>query len=324
MDFRHTQQLTHTINLSDIKFKQMDRLVNLITHNDGIIFGGYVRDKLIAEYHASEFKRKQCDSKRFNDLEYDTDTKLRLLVPNDLDVFITRNKFKKLMEAINDGGFYCTIDSVWGDDKYAERITHEKYSVSLVHPDILDVCPVTFGMDVLYTSKNIEPPFGKLDLECNGFILDKNGIRYSNCCSDQQLTPFEAKLRESQILNTMLQLRTKQVALSIDHSMENLNKKMRTKYFTRLFSMQLRGWKIQDFDCYTIKTNSHYTENQCLVCLEEFTLNEPYVHLNCCGAQIHTECFRTYIENQYNERLTPRCMNACTSRAEGLHILRFD
>ena len=229
MDFRHTQQLTHTVGLSDIKFKQMNRLVTLITDNDGIIFGGYVRDRLISQYHASEFTRKHSDPNRFHDLEYDSDTKLRLLVPNDLDVFITRNKFNKLLEAINEGGFYCTVDSVWGNDKYTESVTHQKYTVSLVHPDILDVCPVTFGLDVLYTSKNIEPPFGKLDLECNGFLMDKNGIRYSSCCSDLKVSPFEAKLHENQIFNNMLQMRTKQDALPIDHSMNDYSKIIRTK-----------------------------------------------------------------------------------------------
>lgn len=125
---------------------------------DGIIYGGYVRDKIIDEYKKSHF-----------------------IVPNDMDVFFkTEEVAKNFIEELS--SFGDIIKTVNNDNTYTglfSIIQHKQISVINENK--------TLSFDISFPYKNteiecqdLEPPFYNLDMECNGFLMDASGIRYSS------------------------------------------------------------------------------------------------------------------------------------------------
>jgi len=65
MDF--TQQ-TSTVNLNKVKYMMMDRLSEIITNSNAIIFGGFVRDRMIHDHFAVKFMENEGnDQEKFDD-----------------------------------------------------------------------------------------------------------------------------------------------------------------------------------------------------------------------------------------------------------------
>jgi hypothetical protein len=147
---------------------------------NGLIYGGYVRDKMIKDYYTELYYTSGYLEKDINNPKIAKNLIKRIIEPNDMDIY-----FKSKIEAknfIEELGTYGNIIINKNNDfTYTgiySLIEHKEISL------ILDDKTLTF--DVSYPLPNteeecneMEPPFNNLDMLCNGFLMDKKGIRYS-------------------------------------------------------------------------------------------------------------------------------------------------
>jgi len=148
---------------------------------DGIIYGGYIRDTMISKYYSELFYANGNKDKDFHNIKIAKSLSKRVLQPKDMDIFFKSkdisvsfieelSTFGDIQKKINNDFTYTGIYSI---------IEHKQIILILENGNEL-------MFDVSYPYKNteneckdIEPPFNNLDMLCNGFIMDINGIRYS-------------------------------------------------------------------------------------------------------------------------------------------------
>ena len=295
------EQQIFEANLNEIKYKMMKTLESIILGFDGIIFGGYVRDTYIHNHYAQKFY-ENSENIKYSNPENDLDTKNRLLVAKDIDVFLKGNNIQTLYDKFTASGFHVIskeTKTMYFDNK---EIFQQKSDIRLNNMNLYGMPNVTVSLDVLYTTNDtIEPCFGKLDLMCNCLIMYKNGIRLSTQTGTEldNTISYTRKMLEMEILNDILQLKT-----DIAKSLEERSIKDRKLQFLRAFNMQLKGWKINNC-IYEVKT-----ELNKLVCdLCDQLLSKKYVHLNCCGCKVHTQCFEKDVCSEYKDENKPHCPN---------------
>lgn len=307
-------QYTETVNLNKVKYLITENLIKILIDNNAIIFGGYVRDKYIHDYFCYKFYKKDLNMEKFDDETYDVETKGRLLVANDIDVFFqgSDKDVDSLLTIIRQAGYYICdneINLIYFKD---ENIKHRKAIVKINNMNIFGLPKVEVLLDIIYTTKdNIEPPFGKLDLLCNGFILDKTGIRLSNQTGlhcDGNFA-FSRKKKEIKILQKMVKFETNLVFID-DDSMQSYSIKNRKIRVSRILKMQLRGWTINN-NFYTIEYKYNISKDEaCHICADKsFDGHPKIIRLSCCGLLLDISCFNAYLKSEYDSRVIPKCCN---------------
>jgi hypothetical protein len=122
----------------------------LIFKYKGLIYGGYVRDKIIntEAVDIDVYFREKKDANLFKEKLADYGDILKIKTHN-----IGYAGLNRLLEFKN-------IEFKSNDKLFI-------FDISYPLEDMKDICHIQ------------EPPFNNLDLLCNGFLLDKKGIRYS-------------------------------------------------------------------------------------------------------------------------------------------------
>ena len=246
--FSYEQNLK-TVNLNKVQYLVMTKISELLLEKGAMIFGGFVRDKYIHDHHATLYYNKyEGSDSQYDDKDHVPETKHRLLVPKDIDVFIrgTEEDVKEVYAFITASGFTVDINhrrKIYGafDNIHQQKVVIKTMS-NLGFPVI------KIDLDVLYSSdEKVKPPFKRLDLWCNSLIMDKAGITFSNQTGSRvdNWNPFDRKIFEIGILSEILNLKTHAVELTDENTNEQSikNKQMITR---RIEVMQERGWIVKD------------------------------------------------------------------------------
>ena len=147
---------------------------------DGIIYGGYIRDTMISKYYSDLFYAYGYKDKDFHNIKIAKSSSKRILQPKDMDIFFKSKKisanfieelstFGDIQKKINNDFTYTGIYSLIEHKQIILILENGKelmFDVSYPYENTENEC------------KDIEPPFNNLDMLCNGFIMDINGIRY--------------------------------------------------------------------------------------------------------------------------------------------------
>ena len=155
---------------------------NAVYDFNGIIYGGYIRDTMISKYYSELFNANGYDKSNFDNIKYAKSLSKRTLKPKDMDIFFKSNDI-----AIN----FIEELSTYGDiqKKINNDFTYTGIYSLIEHKQIILILANgnELMFDISYPYKNteneckkLEPPFNNLDMLCNGFIMDSNGIRYSS------------------------------------------------------------------------------------------------------------------------------------------------
>jgi len=91
-------KITLCINIAQEKILFINKLKEIIFNNEGIIYGGSVRDIIISDYYKQKFIEKKNNTEFF-DLDNDKETINRLLVPDDVDMYF--NNEEKYLSFLN-------------------------------------------------------------------------------------------------------------------------------------------------------------------------------------------------------------------------------
>ena len=184
---------------------------NAALNNNGIIFGGVVRDEIISSYYKKYFMNYlttigDFDNKEISEKMWDTTihdvSSARILVPNNMEVYFNNkasylkfleniyHKFGKIKvyENIRDDHLLLLTDNTINNIMTCTKLILEHIIGKTLTFNGLQLkfkIIVYYIKNVNNVSQNIEPPFNCLDMICNSLIHTKNGIRLSNCTGTQ-------------------------------------------------------------------------------------------------------------------------------------------
>jgi len=321
--------------VSIIYIKEMRRLINLLKNyglnSNGIIFGGLVRDEIIGTYYRKKFiDKKETDINKYWKYNYDHDTRYRLILPNDMDIYFKNNRdsdefIDKITSFVNlyNGQIMITDcnNSIINNFKY----TNECLNTNFKHRKITIIffigrtftfrgVKTEFIIDVIngertiidtsrpqYNIDNIEPPFYNLDFLCNVFIMEKiNGnivTRMSNCTGtpiDDMIFSNKSKVAND-IINDIVMFKTK-FTRNINHiDTEFINCYRILKMITRANKF---NWNITNlpFTIFIKEYAPYDIDTTCSICLENIKINDENKNDNYRNdnyVYIASDCKRT-------------------------------
>lgn len=344
---------TITLNINRLREKRSlcNQVKTMAMNNKGILFGGVVRDDIIGKHYRKEFIKKDLDFNKYWDSSYDEDTKYRLIIPNDIDVFFRaennsitfQNKLREFVKDFN-GTFHITDDVNFRHLDYSQMnkfLKHKIININIrigrtlfdrgininLKIDIIEIAPNNYQSDNFeYSlfSQRIEPPFNNLDFLCNSFIMEKSGSGdYITRISNTTGTPmdnmiFSEKLAFSLIIiNDIISFKTKFVRNCNSFNTEYINCYRILKMIDRKFS-----WNIINlpFRMITIADITCKIEDKCCVCLEEIInvdkANE-IVEINTYKIKsnyLHKSCFVKYLYEEQQLRYVNQDTNTIECR----------
>jgi len=158
---------------------------------NGIIYGGMVRDEIIATHYKTKFDEYNVDAPdikygSFWDETYHPESKKRLLVPNDMDIFFANKTMadefiSKLTTFVSnyDGKMYIGDCVLYALDRC---YTHKKINIYLKIGKTISSAghSIRLEIDVIINNDElniVEPPFNNADFTSNLFVMSK--IRYN-------------------------------------------------------------------------------------------------------------------------------------------------
>lgn len=267
---------------------------------EGTIFGGYVRDFILHDHASKQFYKKGT-RESYSDPSTSPETIDRLLIPRDVDVHFTKfcqyRKFKYKLHLL---GLKSSI--VKKDFHYSSHsFRHIKLNVhgSITEQDIRRhlsgfsnvllsrfscepfTLPFMISVDVVISS-DASPPFNNLDFECNGLIMNKNGIELCEDLAKGRIP--EGKFR---IFTSIVDDIKNKVARSYSEIDGLRWDKM----------IERSGWTVQSDHIEKVPCTC---TDECIVCHEPI---EEYVYkFRCCSARYHSECIGQLIANKCLEK----------------------
>jgi len=260
------EQTETLVNENLVKYKMMSKLEDLLLGFGFIIFGGYVRDKMIHDYYSKKFYNRPCGNQFFSDKNVHPKLKGRLVIPKDIDCFLneTYEETTKRLLGLNDQGF--DLDFAFGDKQYPlfENVDFFRVKVRLSNARMYGLRHISVHLDVTCGTKpQWEPPYGKLDMLCNSFILTSNGIRLSNNTGTyiDELGAVSKKLLENKIIKNILLFKTKVADAMLEPGFRKdemgrmliippeileseMEKILTEEGFCRILKMVNRGWSV--------------------------------------------------------------------------------
>ena len=335
---------TISINMNKEKRGVYKILKRLGIQNDGIIYGGMVRDEIIATHHKllfNEYANKnkiQHTHKKFWDMSFHPETNKRTLIPTDMDIYFQTQELSdafinNLNNLANRNNGIIKIDE--------NRRNHIFYTLGhdFLHKKIKIIFHIgtTFvfsgyklevNIDIIINNKIniiVEPPFNNTDFTCNLFVIVKRAdylydIRLSrNTGTSLDIMPYIQKRKfENMIINNIMNGKIEFIRNVKGYNSEYINglrilKMLKKNAFTitnLLFeeiTNEDKDFKIQDCDI-------------CLHSLSQ-SIDNTYIKINTnkhTANIMHKECFIQYLENEiYKKHLnteTNEIVCRCTRR----------
>lgn len=142
-----------------------------------------------------------------------------------------------------------------------------------------------------------DPPFGNIDFECNGLILDGFGIRLSRNLYPQIENPIKRHLLLERVLSDI-----------IEKKAVSCNEKPCRRRFNKMLD---KGWQLSS-KCILSIIPSRYPElhyeGTCIICLQNVPLHANHYKLKCCDARYHIHCLHNaYVMGSSSIMKTKEC-----------------
>ena len=321
--------------ITRVKISAFKKMRQIALQNDGIIFGGYVRDEYISEYYTEKFNRQYGNNhERYWDASFMPETKARLLISNDIDI--------SFAEPSNADNF---INNISSSDEFKDVQIHDvtdtnRYYGTMIKsirelrieivvgaiPFVYEGHKIYIKADIVIPKyKTLEPPFRNLDMLCNGFIIKKNCRKQFSPHTGTLIdfcTDYERASVVAQILKHMKDFKTV-LCFSVNSPIgKNTRNLICMKRIEKMQNKKI-SW---NFINMPFKTNiysiSDTNENkECGICSNEFIEGDkisyttsqkdseeiatPYIHYNCCIK--HLKYQMRHAPNYHDKKFIFRC-----------------
>lgn len=303
---------------------------------NGIIFGGMVRDEIIATYNKTLFdnfiKSNKELYKNYWDTSYHPESMERTRIPNDMDIYfsskINADKFiNKIEEFVKFHGGIFTIISTANNPALLYTIgrncIHNKILITFRPGRTFSFAghKIELKIDIIINTDShyyYEPPFEACDFTCNLFVMVKNSQGYDIRLSNNTGTPLDSmdfiskKRIETKIIDELLMKRIEFIRNVPSDSAEYING-------FRIMKMLKKDYKItnllfRDIDKSKKRKDSKETkkcEYQCDICMNDIDINNNdnlieiltnKYHKNI----MHKSCFINYLDNEISKKYVNR------------------
>ena len=317
----------NAIDCQKLKWSMFKAIERAVLDNGGIIFGGYVRDKVIHDHFANMFYTQSDNHGDYcNPENHSASWPHRTHMPSDIDVVITHNGLKGFKTMMKTMGFHvkqrapCKLAEFYTDEVVNGNVSHTKCYVTLSsHPllrgfgELMESIP-QIEMDILH-KEEIKPneaiPFGKIDYECNSLLIvpgDLIDVRWGGI--------REMVVDKHRLINRIISDIVAFKAVAV------FPQKYRTK------KMLNKGFKVVNNVIELIPTSGEKYDGLCIICHEGFKEDTNICHVKngCCDARYHPDCYSFSKEKSntiYNN--TDNCMmcRGALQIPRGAHLNNF-
>lgn len=296
----------------------MTNVRDIILKNDGMIFGGFVRDSIIHDHFATEFYdsieflEDYLEARaKYSDPSFIPHTKDRMLIPTDIDCIMTRSQRDLVLKAFKRKQLKWKQLFVRSPSEYfhgfdgPSDMEHVRYRVKVdfsrlretlqrlpisvdVHSIVtpLEEENVEIIIDMLLTNEMPDDPFcTRIDFECNALFMTKHAISVSSRLVEAKDIYKRNKMTQS-IITDIIQRR----AVLRRNSVMSLTDLIRAN---KMFG---KGWQITNLKFQTVKDDT--IDEMCIICHCNVTPN--HFKMTCCNSRFHAKCLRELINSQLN------------------------
>lgn len=274
----------------------------------------YYANKFYAKYGRRDENGSNWDNKYYTDPSLDPDTKDRYMFPKDIDASINDNDLKMLFLMFHKRRFDIKTVFIRDAKKYIPSINVDETDILhyrlKITPDLYihidapnsikrlirknikkdykkykdinkKIGDILIDLLVNVSKNDYDPPFGNLDFECNGLVMNKDGIRLSRYLQNTDIYSYNMlPLHNTEKVANILSCIIKKIAVPIPSYFYN-------DYSYRVMKILSKGFTIQ-YNIIDIIDNTD--EQTCIICHENI-LHNKYVKLKCCNARYHKKCF---------------------------------
>ncbi len=290
-------------------YRELRNLINRVKtiglNSSGILFGGVVRDDIIGTHYRKLFIDKDLDFDKYWNYDYDIETRKRLIIPKDIDIFFkNENNYTSFVKEIQKlvqrfgGNISFSVNNNLNHIKYTCNyvfLKHERLHIYLTVGNSLSQSGIrlTLDIDIIKVDSNrnvsmdnmtylneisrIEPPFFNLDFLSNTFICEKSNsmivTRMSNCTGTPLDTMvFSNKIHiSSKIIEDIINMRTQFVSKMDCFNTEYINCFRILKMIERNFA-----WNIVNIPFIFINVMDiiEPINDKCCICLDDIVVDE--------------------------------------------------
>jgi len=324
-------------NPDNIKNILYSRVASKVFDYNGVIFGGYVRDKIISNHYNYEYNKAHSnvwENRKFWNKQYHPETVGRMLIPDDLDICVSDNlSAKSLIEDIKkmvyDDFDRGNVDlsseyTTQSDNKYfrlaVASVTKVSFDITVGKvPYISSGQVIKINFDIVVSNNYlIQPPFGNLDMLCNMFIMTKTGICISGNTGTKidNMSIIDKKKVELRVMKDMIEYKT-EFCLNAKRfdNVGNYNNAVCDRL--EKMSVKVPSWTIGNLPINIdgggfAKSCEKYKDVSCCICMSGFKKSNGHISvpIPCSaktgivnGAKMHNECFFKYLKNQLVEEI---------------------
>jgi hypothetical protein len=321
-----------------IKYIVFNNIKTSVFDNNGIIFGGFVRDMIISDHYKSIYNScNEYNIHKFWNKLFNPETAGRALVANDMDIcmyseedvsnfiYTIQNIFSEQFGYINvlSSDTIMTTEMTTDNSYFDLPIKYHRklnYTVTVGKiPFVNSGVELSFDFDIIIPKKSfILPPFNKTDMLCNVFILNKNGIIISNNTGTNidKMTILNKQKIAASIMGDIVQYKT-QFCMQ-DYS-DEINypcgtydyNKIVIASLDKMLSRSLK-WDITNLPFLICDQKIDNCVDNCCICLSAFKKNDKILKVisdnstkteKVCSNITHDKCLFKYFKTQLNNGL---------------------
>lgn len=328
------------INLNKEKRVLFNIIKMMVINCDGIVYGGLVRDEIIATHYKSLFDELDEDDKysKFWDNSYHPELKFRMLIPNDIDIYFKNNETVQTFitrvssfSEQNKGTLFMRNGFLYSMD---QRYIHKK--MSLIFRLGKTFCNSGFkmeiNMDVVVNNTatiTIEPPFNNADFTCNIFVMSKTeNNRYEIRLSKNTGTKidemsFVKKTQlQAKILNDLIDGKSEFIRSIDTPDTEYVNGVRIIKLLNHSYNFKITNLLFREIE-------NEKSENVCDICQTSFDdseKQEPLIEIltnKYATYSMHKTCFMQYLTNEISKKYVNTSTNKIECKCSRRNVFNF-
>lgn len=333
--------MRQTINLNKEKRLLFNIIKMMVINCDGIIYGGLVRDEILATHHKSLFDEHDDEDKylKFWDSSYHPESKFRTLIPNDIDIYFKNNEIAQTFitrvsafSEENKGTLFMRNGFLYSMD---QRYIHKKMTMifKLGKTFCSSGFKVEINMDVVVNNTatvTIEPPFNNADFSCNIFVMSKIAdhkyeIRLSKNTGTKldTLTFVKKSQIQSKILNDLIEGKTEFIRSIDTPDTEYVNGLRIVKMLTHSYKFKITNLLFREVE-------NEKSENVCDICQTAFNdiekQQEPLMEIltnKFATYCMHKSCFMQYLSNEISKKYVNTSTNRIECKCSRRNVFNF-
>ena len=319
MSSSYSLTYSHIIMAHNAKtWKFMCVVRDMILENDGMIFGGFVRDSIRHDHFATQFYEGcAAGNVLYNNPHFMPEAIDRMRVPKDIDCRMTETMYENLLHTFERKKISFNLLFIRDPHSYMTNIDindstlkHLRLRVTINMTRVkraLNELPIGFHeikspiimMDILTTRSGFDQPFvSKPDFECNALYMTRHGISLSeHVCPKRDF--YRHELMRQQVISDIIGKKTKYLNPDPDSELST------SILCDRVSSMLIGGWIVEDDIVQTV--NDEKYDGHCIICHDK--VQKIHFKLPCCDGRYHGKCLQQALTvGQQAMRLTNTCI----------------